>query len=339
MKNIQQALVATLVIASIFLAGFGLYFVVNWPENSSPQSSTVASTFMTLTSPMQSASLTTSSNLAAATSATRANCSALASGNTSGPVNISGTLQVVVGSPIACQFKDAYKGTVVGLTAYEVIPLKVYSQVATSVTFNALNSPPGTWIHLSIPTVAATAAGTGENLTIVGAVVALSPEKDNYSLVLNAASSIDRLNFSMPLVVNGAPLILHSSSDQLIPAAISVPSNDATPWPTVVVYDPQSLANDSSILNVNLRVLGLSVNGSVQNLPSWLNFGFSSASLTLTPNQPVILSIHESNRLNMTAVHLSPGKGQLYTVAVQVTVNGVTSIQFVTVTIYPPVTL
>jgi len=245
---------------------------------------------------------------------------------------------VVVGSPVICGLTDWFKGTGEGLTVYEVVPLVIYSPTAATVNLMGLNTPPGTFIHFSNMTVTATSTGIGDNLTIAGAVLTTASETDKYTLIVDAASPTAKADLDIPLILSGAT-ILSAPAGQLLPSAITVPSNASSPRPSVVVYDPANSTSNPAVLQVSLRVLGLSANGSTESLPSWLDFGFAPANMTLTPYQPAVLSIHESNTLIIPALHLQEGPGQTYSVAVAESINGVTSTQFVAVTFTPPVTL
>ena len=102
-----------------------------------------------------------------------------------------------------------------------------------------------------------------------------------------------------------------------------------------IVYDP-STAGSPSVLDANFAVLGLSVNGSIEGVPSWLSVSFSSANLTLSEYQPTYLSIHVSNTLDFPSLAEPPLKCVL---AVGETINGVESTQLIALAIYPPVRL
>jgi hypothetical protein len=156
------------------------------------------------------------------------------------------------------------------------------------------------------------------------------------NLVVQASSPTLTLNATVSVAYVGIPrFVLHSSSDQFLPSQLDEPAGQAFPDDVMMVYDPANPAREPATLSFSLVVLGLSVNGSLQTLPSWLSVGFANPNFTLRPYQPSFTSIHLSNSVSMNPLS-SP---QRYVIAVAETVNGAESTQYITLTVTPPVQL
>jgi hypothetical protein len=135
--------------------------------------------------------------------------------------------------------------------------------------------------------------------------------------------------------LGGRPLTVLSGegAEPLFPTSESFASNVSSASSVNMVYDPGNVSAAPSSLSVDLKVLGVVVDGSVKSMPSTLVFSFSKADFTLAPYQPDFLTIDESNTIPLGPT--SPP--QRFVVAVAETVNGVEATQDLALTIEPPV--
>jgi hypothetical protein len=253
--------------------------------------------------------------------------------------SFSGVPQMVIGNPTSCRVYDQGSRAVpTSWILYQVIPVTVYAPTSTILTLSAPDIPPDSWAHFGTNPLVASPAGANTTLTVMGVVTTSQGSGSVHNLTVQASSPALTVNSTVPVAwgsLGGRPLTVLSGegAEPLFPTSESFASNVSSASSVNMVYDPGNVSAAPSSLSVDLKVLGVVVDGSVKSMPSTLVFSFSKADFTLAPYQPDFLTIDESNTIPLGPT--SPP--QRFVVAVAETVNGVEATQDLALTIEPPV--
>lgn len=252
--------------------------------------------------------------------------------------SFSGVPQIVIGNPTSCRVYDQGSRAVPSSwILYEVIPVSVFAPASTILTLSAPNLPPDSWAHFGTNPIVASLAGANTTLTVIGVVVASQGSGNIHNLTVMASSSSLVVSSTVHVSwdsLGGRPLTVLSGEgvEPFFPTSETFAGNDTASDSINMVYDPSNASTAPSSLRVNLKVLGVVVDGSVKNMPSKLSISFSKTDFTLNPYQPDFLTIDEFNTISLGSASLP----QRFVVAVAETINGTELTEDLTVTIEPP---
>lgn len=260
--------------------------------------------------------------------------STVPSGVSSDPtLKSSGSL--VVGSPEWQFLSFNYSGVEVKFIPYETFPVTVYSAKPSDVSLDSSAAPPGVWIHYASDSVQAGPQGTITQLVVAGAVKPFAGPGD-FNITL-ATSASPTNTTTLPLAEIGIPVtVISDQVSNLVPSSIEVPANASEPYVFGIAYGPSQ--SSSQAYTVNLQILGVSVDGSVQPLPAWLKLSFSSDSISLNPDLPTYLALDEANSASLPLAQTGGVQQTItMTLAIAETIGGISHTQLSTLTILPEV--